>query len=109
MSNGFIVTLNNQTIHKYNEARIPGRLHRYLGQMDQDMEKGIQLGDNWQTDPTEIQKQQYVAMVLFDGLQKKDPNLVEIVSAYLQDRYKNITEVNINQSEDIINLKIVSL
>lgn len=109
MSHGFIVTLNNQTIHEYNEARIPGRLNRYLDEMDQDMEKGIQLGDSWQAHPTEMQKQQYVAMVLFDGLEKKDENLVNIMSAYLFNRYKTLSEINIELNEESINLKIVSL
>lgn len=109
MSHGFIVTLNNQTIHQYNEARIPGRLNRYLDQMDQDMEKGIQLGDCWKEHPTEIEKQQYVAMVLFDGLEKNNLNLVNVVSAYLHDRYKSLSEINIEQNEELINLKIVSL
>ena len=109
MSHGFIVTLNNQTIHEYNETRIPGRLKRYLDEMDQGMEMGVQLGDHWQDHPTDFQKQQYVAMVLFRGLQKKDSNLVNIVSAYLQDRYKSLSEINIDQSEDLIDLQIVSL
>lgn len=109
MSHGFIVTLNNQTIHEYNEARIPGRLNRYLDQMDQDMEKGIQLGNSWEEHPTELQKQQYVAMVLFDGLEKNDSNLVNVVSAYLFDRYKTLSEINFEQNEELINLKIVSL
>lgn len=104
MSKSFTVTLNNQTIHKYSEERIPGRLMRYLDEMESDMQKGIQLGDNWQADPSDIQKQQYVAIVLLDGLQKKDSNLVNVTSAYLLNRNESLSEINITQQDGLFNL-----
>lgn len=107
MSKGFIVTLNNQTIHAYKYTRIPGRLIRYLDEKERDMQKGVQLAGQWVETPTEFQMQQYVALVLFDALMKKDSNLINVASAYLSDRYQFITEISITQKGELFNLRII--
>lgn len=108
MSKGFTVTLNEQTIHTYNDSRAPGRLRRFMDEMDRDMQSGVQLADEWVEQPSELQKQQYVAMVLFDALEKKDSNLVSLMSSYLIERYETLEEIRITQQEDLINLQIIS-
>jgi len=106
---GFIVTLNKQVIYTHKEKRIPGRLLRHLDEMEQDMQKGINLGGQWVQSPSELQKLQYVALVLFDSLQAKNSNLVNITSSYLSDRNKSLTEINIIQQDDQFILNLLSI
>ena len=108
MNSSFVVSLNNQTIHMYSEPRIPGRLMRYLQEMNEDMDSGIQLGEQWIPNPTELQKLQYVSTVLFDSLQKNDTNLINITSAFLADKFDCETQIQITQQEELFNLKIIS-
>lgn len=105
---GFVVNLNNQMIYKYKETRIPGRLLRHLDRMEKDMQNGINLGGQWVESPSELQKHQYVALVLFDSLQNNNSNLVNITSAYLLDRKKSLSQINITQHEDQFALNLIS-
>lgn len=108
MSKAFKVSLNNQTIHTYSEPRIPGRLMRYIDEMNSDMDKGIQLGEQWVTTPSSLQKIQYVSMILLDSLQNNDVNLINVTSAFLANQFDSETEIQFTQQDDLFNLKITS-
>ena len=108
MNNGFIVTLNDQVIYTYTPVPLPGRLRRYHNEMDIQMDAGVNLAEHWIDQPSAFQKQQYVAMTLFNALEQKDTNLVNVVSSFLSGRYQSITEIRVTEKDDVFNLSIIS-
>lgn len=107
MNNSFNVTLNKQIIYNYSVKPVPARVRRFLDEIDDDMDKGIQLGEEKIVAPTDFQKIQFVALELFDVIEKKDSNMVEVLSAYLMNRKGHLKEVRITLSDEIINLKLI--
>ena len=104
----FVVTLNNQIIHTCNKQPLPGRLRRFLDEMDRDMQNGVQLGDHWVESPSDFQKQQYIAMYLVNALEKKDNEQVQTLSFYLSSRDEFLGEVKVTQQDDLFNLKLIT-
>jgi len=108
MPQGFIVSLNNQIIYTYKDIPAPARLRRYLDEMDLHMGKGVQLGDAFIAQPSEFQRQQYVAMDLIHNLEKKDSQIIEVLSAYLMKRNSSLIEINVSSKDDIFNMKFIT-
>ena len=107
MKNSFNVTLNKQIIYTYTDTPAPARLRRYFDEMDNDMSQGIQLGELFVKEPDEFQRLQYVAMKLFNALEAKNINMVEVMSAYLINRRSHLNEVCINLTDELVNLKLI--
>jgi hypothetical protein len=107
MKNSFNVTLNEQIIYSYTEQPAPARLRRYLDEMESHMESGIALGEQHIEQPSDFQKLQYVAMQLFNALDKKDANMAEVMSAYLLNRNVDLREICVTLMDDVINLKLI--
>jgi len=106
MKNSFNVTLNEKIIYSYTDKPAPARLRRFLDEIDNDMNSGIQLGELYEETPSLIQKQQYISMKLFYAIEKNDKNLIELLSAYLMSRSPEIKQVLITESGDLFNLKL---
>jgi hypothetical protein len=68
---------------------------------------GVKLGLQWIEKPTDFQRQQYVAMKLFNALDIKDNNQVEVMSSYLNSRNNQINEIEVIIEADLINLKLI--
>jgi len=107
MKNSFNVTLNKQIIYSYKDKPSPARLRRFLDEMDNDMSSGIQLGEVHEKNPSLIQKLQYVSVRLFDAIEKKDTNLMELLSAYLMSRKPELKEISIIEKDDLLNLELI--
>jgi len=108
MPNSFVVTLNNQIVYTYKDVPVPARLRRYFDEMDQHMESGVQLGDAFVKQPSNFQRQQYVAMDLMHRIEKKDSQTIEVLSAYLMRRNKALIEINIISKDDMFNMKLIT-
>ena len=106
MKNSFNVTLNEKIIYSYTDKPAPARLRRFLDEIDNDMANGIQLGELYEVTPSLIQKLQYVSMKLFDAIERKDHNLIELLSAYLMSRNPDIKHIIITESDDLFNLTL---
>ena len=104
----FTVTLNHVIIFESTSSRLPGRLRRHIDQIDADMDKGIQLGEIFNKQPDHFAKCQYIAMNLVNALEKKNINLVNLLSFYLQDRMPDLTEIKVTQDNDLFNLKLIN-
>lgn len=87
---------------------MPGRLRRYLDEMDQDMALGIMLGDQPVATPDAYQKQQYVAMQLLFAIDQHNKNLAQVLCCYLQKRNPELIEVRVTEQGDEFNLKLVT-
>jgi len=105
---GFVVTLNNQVIHRYKDIPAPARLRRYFDEMDQYMESGVQLGEAFIKQPSSHQRQQYVAMDLIHCIEKKDLQTVEVLSAYLMKRNPELTEINVMSKDDMFSMTLIT-
>ena len=108
MSNGFIVTLNNQTIYEFNETRHPARLRRHLEEIDEELNQGIKLGEQWFDKPDSFQKQQYVAMVLLNALDHNKTDLVSLMAAFLSVNFCKLKEIRATNNEDYFNFTLIS-
>jgi len=108
MPSSFVVTLNNQIIHTYEDIPAPARLRRYFDEMDQYMESGVQLGDTFVKQPSGYQRQQYVAMDLIHSLEKNDSQIVQVLSAYLMKRNSILIEIKVTSNDDVFNMKFIT-
>jgi hypothetical protein len=108
MTNGFVVTLNNQIIHAYKDIPAPARLRRCFDEMDQTMGSGVQLGDAFVKQPSDFQRQQYIAMDLVHCIEKKDLQTVEVLSAYLVKRNTALIEINVISKDDMFSMKLIT-
>jgi hypothetical protein len=108
MPAAFSVTLNNQTIFQASEDRLPGRVRRYLDEMDQDMNMGIMLGDQPVAEPDAYQKQLYVAMQLLIAIDDHNKNLSQVLCCYLQERNPALIEVRVAEQGGEFNLKLIT-
>ena len=108
MMHSFIVTLNNQTIYTYKDIPAPARLRRHLDEMDLHMESGVQLGDSFIAQPSDYQRQQYVAMDLIHSLDKKDFKTIDVLSAYLMKRNSKLIEIQVSLNDDIFKMKFIT-
>lgn len=108
MPEAFNVTLNNQTIFQASQDRLPGRVRRYLDEMDQDMDTGIMLGEQPVATPDAYQKQLYVAMQLLIAIDDHNKNLAQVLCCYLQERNPQLIEVRVTEQDGEFNLKLVA-
>ena len=108
MPSGFVVTLNKQIIHTYEDIPAPARLRRHFDELDQYMESGVQLGDTFVKQPSAYQKQQYVAMDLIHSLEKNDSQIVQVLSAYLMKRISQLIELKVTSKDDVFNMKFIT-
>lgn len=107
MSQGFKLTVNNQTVYEFNETRSPARLRRHLDEIDSMLDNGFELaGENIDT-PTDFQRKQYIAIHLFNAIDRHDENLVRVMSAYFGSRFTEVNEIRITQSGEEFNLQII--
>lgn len=108
MSNGFIVSVNNQKVYECLETRFPARLRRHLDEIDLKLEQGIQLGENWVELPDDFQKQQYISMLLLNALDQQDAGLISVMSAYLVTRYSELCEIRAVQSGEFYSFSLLN-
>ncbi|RDH83913.1 MAG: hypothetical protein DIZ80_07185 [endosymbiont of Galathealinum brachiosum] len=107
MKNSFNVTRNKQIIYNYSVKPVPARVRRFLDEIEEDMARGIQLGEQKVAAPTDFQKLQFVSLKLFDAIENNDSNILEVLSAYLMSRKPELNEIRIVLSDEIINLKLI--
>jgi len=108
MSKGFVISLNNQIVHTYKDIPAPARLRRYFDEMDQTMESGVQLGDAFVEQPTDYQRQQYVAIDLIHHIEEIDSQIVQVLSAYLMKRNSQLIEIKVTSKDDVFNMKFIT-
>lgn len=108
MTGDFIVRVNNQIVHSHKSTPIPARLRRFFEEMDRDMLNGVQLGDDFIAEPSDFQKQQYIASILINSLESNDLNTVQIMSAYLSRCNLQLTEIFVTSNENIFNMTLIT-
>ena len=108
MRKGFVVTVNNQIVLECANARSPARLRRYFEEMDADMDKGIQLSEEWVEKPELYQKQLYVSMLLIRCIDAQETNQVKLLQNFIADRYSELSEIRVTQHDEDFSLQLIN-
>ena len=94
MSNVMAVLLNGTAQIEYNrDISLPGKQRDYLDRMDQDMEAGILLGNQFVEAPNQIQRAQFIALQLVQALLVDNEQHIAASCAYLADRLLDLKQV----------------
>jgi len=94
MSNVMAVLLNGTAQIEYNrDISLPATQRDYLERMDQDMNAGIHLGDQYVEEPNQIQRAQFIALHLVQSLLVDNEQHIAASCAYLADRLPDLKQV----------------
>ena len=100
MSDKLTVVLNGQAVVEYDRNKpLPEQQHAYLDKMDQEMDKGLQIGAENIARPDLKQKAQFVALQLFQGLSSNNDAVIAASCAYLANRLPDLQQVVGNSIE----------
>jgi hypothetical protein len=88
------VMLNGTAQIEYNrDISLPSKQWDYLDRMEQDMDEGIQLGDQYIEAPNQIQRTQFIALHLVQSLLADNEQHIAASCAYLADRLPDLKQV----------------
>jgi len=88
------IVVNGEVQVEYHRGKkLPQAQHVYLDRMDEQMGAGVQLGGVRVTQPDALQRAQFVATQLLEGLQNGNDPLVAAGCAYLASRLPDLTQV----------------
>ena len=94
MSKVMAVLLNGTAQIEYNrDIALPAKQRDYLERMDQDMNAGIQLGEEFLPAPNQIQRAQFIALHLVQSLLADNEQHIAASCAYLADRLPELKQV----------------
>lgn len=100
MSDGMVVLINGEALFEYDRAKVlPEQQKQYLDRMDQKMDAGIQLGDEWVVNPDQQQRAQFVALTLLNAIEKDDEASIAAMSAYIAVRYPDLKQVKADKDK----------
>ena len=103
------VLLNGTAQIEYNrDISLPGKQRDYLDRMDQDMEAGILLGNQFVEAPNQIQRAQFIALQLVQALLVDNEQHIAASCAYLADRLSDLKQVKaITKPDGAIGIDLV--
>ena len=88
------VIVNDEAILEFDRKKpVPGHQRQYLDQMDERMDKGIQLGDDFIKEPNALQRSQFVANSLVNLLFKEEYPLATAMCTYLAKRLPDLQQL----------------
>lgn len=95
------VIINDQISLEYDRsARLPGKQREFVQKMDDDMDEGIVLEERDIDSPDTMQRGQFVAMTLLQGMEADDEALVGACCAYLSSRLPQLREIRADTDEE---------
>jgi len=93
-SNNLHVVVNGTAILLFDRGKpVPGHQRQYIDNMDLKMNEGIQLGDDFITNPNPMQRAQFVANSLINALFKENYALATAMCTYLAKRIPDLKQV----------------
>lgn len=94
MSDVMAVLLNGIAQIEYNRAiALPAKQQDFLDRMDQDMDAGIQLGNQYVENPDQTQRAQFIALHLIQSLLADNEQHIAASCAYLATRLPDLKQV----------------
>ncbi len=102
------VLINDEPHLEYDRGkRLPKSQQAYLGRMDERMDAGIQLGGIRVNSPDTLQRAQFVAIQVIEGLQDGNESLIAATCAYLASRMPDLTQVKAKLVEEGYSVELV--
>mgnify|MGYP001829230828 CR=1 FL=1 len=88
------IVINGEAHLEYDRSKpLPEAQRDYLVRMDERMDAGVQLGGADVDQPDALQRAQFVAIQVIEGLQAGNDALVAAACAYLASRMPDLTQV----------------
>lgn len=79
----------------------------FFDKMDADMDKGWQMSRTWVPHPTRINRCQIVANKLLTALETEDPQMQQMMAAYLLNRAPDVDYIDIDIAGEMLETQIV--
>jgi hypothetical protein len=84
-----------------------GEAAGFFGQMDRDLDQGVQMGREWVDRPSREQRCQAVANKLLTALENENPRLGRLMAGYLLSRLPGLDTVELDITGEIQNTRFV--
>lgn len=103
------VVVNDSPILEFDRNKpIPGQQRRALDVMDQNMDKGVNLGGKPVDTPNPMQRAQFVANSLVNALFDENYSLAMAMCTYLAKRIPELHQVKaVGENKDTLNIELV--
>ncbi len=96
-----VVIFNQEPVLEFDRSKpVPGQQRKYLDKMDERMNDGIQLGEDFIKEPNELQRSQFVANSLVNSLLKQKYDLAIAMCTYLGKRIPDLKQIKCEGSDD---------
>jgi len=101
MSDSMVVLLNGEAMFEYDRSiQLPEKQQQYLDRMDQQMDSGIQLGNETIANPDQQQRAQFVAFTLLNAIENDNEPVIAAMNSYLAVRYPDLKQVKADVDKD---------
>jgi len=105
---GLTVLVNGEPQLEYDRGKaLPEQQQAYLDLMDERMNRGIELGGVRVDSPDTLQRAQFVAIQVIEGLQDGNEPMVAASCAYLASRMPDLTQVKAQLVEQGYSVELV--
>ena len=95
------VIFNKESVLEFDRRKpVPGHQRSYLDKMDERMDAGIQLGDDFIESPNVLQRSQFVANSLVNSLLKQNYDQAIAMCTYLGKRIPDLKQIKCEGTED---------
>lgn len=104
----FTILVNNEAQLEYHRGKdLSAQQCAYLERMDQQMDAGVQLGGVCIEKPDRLQRAQFVAIQVLEGLQQGNEALTAAGCAYLARRMPDLTQIKASLVEGGFSVELV--
>lgn len=94
------VIYNDQAVLQYDRnINMPVEHSKYLDNMDDRMDEGIDFEGNTVAEPNPLQKAQFIANLMLTALISRDSNQANAMCTYLGDRIPDLKQIICNDQE----------
>jgi len=105
---GLTILVNGEPHLEYDRDKpLPEQQRAYLDRMDKRMDDGIELGGARVDVPDTLQRAQFVAIQVIEGLQSGDEPVVAATCAYLASRMPDLTQVKAQLVDEGYSVELV--
>lgn len=108
MNNLMAVILNGVAQLEYDRNKsLPAHQELYLEKMDQSMSEGIQVGEDFISEPDLNQRAQFVAANLANAILSDNEAMCSALTAYLANRLPELKQVKISNTDGQVTIELV--
>lgn len=102
-----ILVSDETQLEYHRDKALSAQQRDYLARMDEQMDTGIPLGGVALEQPDSVQRAQFVALQLLEGLQQGNDALIAAACAYLAHRLPDLTQVKATPVEGGFSVELV--